>query len=105
MGLRRLLRRGLTMIDSANRPTGTFTPAEIAAIVAGDRRNRWIAWEDISQATLKRGIVDHSLHLRLRGDVRAKFLWLKADGGYDLLEESLSRLLPGRFRTVDRPIG
>ena len=97
--------RKLTTLDRASRPTKAFTAAEIVAIVASDRRNRWIAWDDIAQATLKRGIVDHSLHFRLRSGGRAKFLWLKADGGYDLLEESLGRFLPDRFKTIARRIG
>ena len=72
---------------------------------AADRRNQWITWGEISHATLKRGVVDHSLHLELGDCRREKFLLLRIDGGYDVLEEMLGRALQGRFSALDRPIG
>jgi ethanolamine utilization protein EutA (predicted chaperonin) len=46
-----------------------------------------------------------SLHLELRNARREKLLWLRVDGGYDLLELALERALPGRFEAIDAPIG
>jgi hypothetical protein len=110
VGTLRHSRRGLfdsrlQSVDQANRPTRIFTPDAIAQIVAAGRRNRCITWPEISAATLKRGVLDHSLDLELRDGRREKFLWLKVDGGYDLLEETLGRTLTGRFRAIDAPIG
>jgi len=92
-------------VDQASRPNRTFTPSEIAQIVATGRHNSWITWPEISGATLKRGVLDHSLHVDLGDGRRVKFLWLQLDGGYDLLEETLGRTLPGRFTVIDAPIG
>jgi hypothetical protein len=96
--------RGSTL-DPTNRPTRTFTITEIGQIVGAGRRNRWVPWSAVTRATLKRGVIDHSLHLELGDHRREKFLWLRVDGGYDLLEEALGRKLPGRFQAIDRAIG
>lgn len=106
LGLMATLRhaRGQTL-DPANRPTRTFTLTEIGQIVSAGRRNRWLPWSAISHATLKRGVIDHSIHLELGVGRREKLLWLKADGGYGLLKAALGRALPGRFEVVDEPIG
>lgn len=96
---------GAGTVSSDERPARTFSEAEIASFRAADRRNMWIPWDDFAAATLKRGIIDHSLHLRLRDGRRAKFLWLKSDGGYDLLEVRLSAELGDRLVVVNRPIG
>jgi hypothetical protein len=92
-------------VNPASRPTRIFGLDEIARILEAGRRNRWIAWSEITRATLKRGVMDHSLHLELGVGRREKLLWLQADGGYDLLEAALSRALPGRFTARDRAIG
>ena len=106
MGLVATLRHGRgPTVDPANRPTRTFSVDELDRIVAAGRRNRWVPWTAISHATLKRGVIDHSLHLELGVGRREKFLWLKVDGGYDLLGQALGRQLPGRFETHDEPIG
>ena len=91
-------------VDPAVRPTRTFGLDEIANILAAGRRNRWITWAEIAHATLKRGVIDHSLHLDLGIGRREKLLWLRTDGGYDLLEGALARALPGRFTAVDKAI-
>ena len=80
-------------VGTQNRPTRSFTPDEVRRIVESDRRNRGIRWEDISHATLKGGLVDHSLHLELKDGSRRKFLWLRMDGGLDLLRAALARAL------------
>jgi hypothetical protein len=92
-------------VDPANRPTRSFSDEDIDAMVAADPRNRWIAWGSISQATLKLGIIDHSLHLRLADGSREKFLWLKRDRGYDVLEAALGAVLGNRFRAVNKAVG
>jgi hypothetical protein len=92
-------------IGPDQRPVRTFTELEVVSIGAAHRRNSWISWRDLASATLKRGIIDHSLHLRLRDGRRAKFLWLKSDGGYDLLKDRLASELGDRLVVVNRPIG
>jgi hypothetical protein len=88
-----------------DRPTRVVTAAaREAALVAGPR-NVWIAWTDVARATLKRGIVDHSLHIERTDGTRAKFLWLSSEGGFDQLGRSLGEALGGRFRVQNRPIG
>jgi hypothetical protein len=100
--VRHLNRRTL---DPSDRPARVFTFNEIRQIVASGRRNRWITWREVAHATLKRGIIDHSLHIELNSGHREKFLWLIDDGGYDLLEQELGRSLPGRFSAWDKAIG
>jgi hypothetical protein len=92
-------------VDPMNRPVQAFDPVEIRQIAAGGRRNRWITWSEVAHMTLKRGIIDHSLHVELDTGHRDKFLWLRIDVGYDLLEEALGRALPGRFTALDKAIG
>jgi len=87
------------------RPTRVFEAGEIAAIVESGGRNRWIGWDEIQHVTLKLGIVDHSLHVVLAGGRRAKFLWLKLDGGFEELEEALSMSLGARFTVSRQAIG
>ena len=106
LGLRATLGHGRgPTVDAANRPARSFSPSEVSQIVAAGRRNRWLPWSQISHATLKRGIIDHSLHVELGNHRREKFLWLGGDGGFDVLEAQMSRALPGRFRVVGSPIG
>jgi hypothetical protein len=97
-------RGNFVTVEKDRRPTRTFTSTEIDAIVHAGRRNRWITWSQVSHATLKRGVIDHSLHLDLGGR-REKFLWLKLDGGYDILEEALTKALPGRFEARNKAFG
>jgi len=52
---------------------------------------------------LKRGIIDHSLHLELGHGRTEKFLWLEVDDGFDLLKAELNRAIPGRLTVVDPP--
>ena len=92
-------------IGPDERPVRTFGEAELVSIATADRRNSWIRWSDLAAVTLKRGIIDHSLHLRLRDGRRAKFLWLKSDGGYDLLKDRLGSEVGDRLVVVNRPIG
>lgn len=92
-------------MDPLDRPSRAFTLGEINQIVASGRRNRWIAWPDVAHATLKRGIIDHSLHIQLSNGRREKFLWLMVDGGYDVLEQALGRALSERFTASDKAIG
>lgn len=87
------------------RPRRQISPGDLAEIRDADRRNRWIPWADITHATLKRGVIDHSLHVDRAGGGRVKFLWLKVDGGYDILRVALSRSLPGRFEARDKAFG
>lgn len=96
--------RGQT-VDPLSRPMRAFAPSEAHQIAAAGRRNRWVPWSQISHATLKRGIIDHSLHLELGHGRREKFLWLKVDGGLDLLQAEMKRAMPGRLTLVDPPIG
>ncbi len=93
------------MVDPRHRPTHPFARDEIVRIVASDHRNRWIGWDEIARATLKRGVVDSSLHLELRDGRAMKFLWLRFDHGYELLEASLTRSLSDRFTAIDKAVG
>ena len=92
--------RGLKpTVDPENRPVKTFDLEEIRSIVASSRRNHWIAWEDIASASLKRGVLDHTLRLELRDGSSMKLMWLRMDGGFDDLREALSQNLGSRFST------
>jgi hypothetical protein len=96
---------GNRTLDPHHRPVREFSSAEIAAIQAADARNAWLPWSEIRAATLKRGIIDHSLHLELGDGQKRKFLWLKSDGGFDLLRSRLGEAMGDRLAVVDRPIG
>ena len=86
-------------VDLENRPVKTFDVEEIRSIVASNRKNQWITWGDISSATLKRGVLDHTLLLELGDRSSLKFIWLRMDGGFDELQEALSQALGSRFST------
>jgi len=109
LGLQETVKHGVASnrpkFDLDNRPTRAFTSDEIQQALASGPTNRWITWPEIDRATLKIGIVDHSLHIELFNGDRPKFLWLRAHGGFDLLEKELARVLAGRLRIVRRPIG
>jgi hypothetical protein len=110
MGLGKTVKRSLfpskmPTFDPDKRPTHAFTSDEIEQALAKGLTNRWITWPEIASATLKIGIVDHSLHLELSNGERVKFLWLRAHGGFDLLEKELGRVLSERVRVVRRPFG
>lgn len=104
VGLRATLRHGglggpKPTVDPEHRPVKTFGLEEIRSIAVSNRRNRWITWEDVSSATLKRGVLDHTLLLELRNGSSQKFMWLRMDGGFDELKEALSQTLGSRFST------
>jgi hypothetical protein len=92
-------------IDPAGRQTRLFSRADRDHVVDAGAQNVWIAWSDVARATLKRGIVDHSLHLERVDRTRAKLLWLRDDSGFDLLALALGEALGDRFRVQNRPIG
>jgi hypothetical protein len=92
-------------VEAETRPRHEFNPGEIAEVLRAGRRNRWITWPEITHATLKRGVLDHSLHLERARGRREKLLWLHVDGGYDVLEAAPSRSLPGRFEARDKAFG
>src|SRR5687768_13514771 len=52
-------------VDATHRPTRTFTDDEIAAITKADKRNVWIAWNQVSTARLASGPMSHALHIEL----------------------------------------
>jgi hypothetical protein len=89
-------------VNPDNRPSRTFTPAEIDEVVRGGRRNRWIPWSTVTRATLMAGVAN-TVVLEVGQEHREKFLWLQADGGFDMLEQALGRVLPGRFEVIGRP--
>jgi len=104
LGLRATFAHGTkATVDPLARPTRIFDAAEIAVILAAGRRNRWIPWSSVTQATLKRGTVTSSLHLELGVARKEKFLWLPVDRGFEFLSDALPRLLPVRFRAVRSP--
>jgi hypothetical protein len=104
-------KKGLKRTIGAERPIRTIDVREIPGLVDADKRNRWIVWGEIEHATLKLGIIDHSLHLDVRpGSAftvgpKAKFLWPKIDGGFELLEAALRQALGDRFVASRRLIG
>ena len=105
-----LLRRSRGLVSTVmgpryRPPLRAFDPSQVLELIDADPRNKWITWHQISQATLKRGLIDHSLHLELADGRFEKFLWLGGDGGYDTLAAALPRVLPGRFTLIDRRIG
>jgi hypothetical protein len=95
---------GQRTVDPDRRPESDFSSAELVAIQRRDSRNRWVEWDEVAAATLKRGIIDHSLHIGLRDGRKVKFLWLKSDGGYDLLGQRLAIVLGERLSIVTRPV-
>ncbi len=82
-------------VDPTNRPRRTFSQDEIARAAAVRQRNGWIPWSQILRAVLIEGVTDCALHLELADGRRVKFMWLRIDGGQDLLDEQLKRTIPG----------
>ena len=103
------VRQGLRSTVGPERATRIFDYAQVRSIAMADKRNRWIPWDEIGHATLKRGVIDHSLHLDLVDPSprigRSKFLWLKSDGGFEIVEAALADRLGDRFQVVRKPIG
>ena len=80
--------------------------AEIAAtqmrtILAADSGNRLVPLDEIESAVLLRRLGTCRLKLRLTDGTRLKFIWLNSssmNAHYDEVTETLTDLLPGRFR-------
>jgi hypothetical protein len=84
-------------VDEDNPARRSFTTAEIGAIIAANPRNRWIPWNDVRFARIKKSPMDTSLYLDLADGRREKFLWLAADGGEDRLSDAFTQSLPGKW--------
>ena len=46
-------------------------------------------------------MIDSSLHIDLSDGRKAKFLWLRIDEGYDVLEQAMTRSLNGHCEARD----
>jgi hypothetical protein len=75
------------------------------ATIVGDPRSIRIAWDELAAATLKRGIVDHSLHMTMADGRRKKFLWATGQNDFEALGASLALALGERLRIHRAPIG
>jgi hypothetical protein len=108
LGLRGTIRfglaKGLPKVGPV-RPVRIFSGSEIVSVGRKDRRNHWVGWSDIATATLKLGVVEHSLHLTLLNGRRIRLEWPKLDGGFDLLEEELSKTVGQRLAVHRSPLG
>ncbi len=87
-----------TAVDPHNRPTQTFTSAELRDIAGRDKRNWWIPWSDIAVARLGYGVLSHGVHLTLVDGRRVSLRWMTLEGGYELLKETLSARLGERLQ-------
>jgi len=80
------------------------TEMDGATLVADPSATR-IAWDDLAAATLKRGIVDHSLHMTLADGRKVKYLWAAGQHDFEALGASLVAALGERVRIHRAPIG
>jgi hypothetical protein len=83
-------------VDPENRQTRSFSLDELRQ-TASNPRDMWIRWEDVAKATLKSGLMAHSVQLELKDDAQVKFLWSPLDYGVDEMRDGLSRALGSRF--------
>ena len=83
-------------VDPEQRLTRSFSQDEVRQI-ASNPRNHWIRWEDVAKATLKSGVMAHSVQLELKDGAQVKFLWLPLDQGLEEMRDGLSRSLGSRL--------
>jgi hypothetical protein len=86
-----------TAIDRKNRPTRLIGDDERHRLVAMDKRNLWITWDEIASAKLQSGPLSHALHLQLTDGREVSLRWLRRDGPTDFLEVALSATLSDRM--------
>jgi hypothetical protein len=75
-----------------------FDQQEIDARVARKRRNIWVPWGQIREATLRRGFITSRLRMTLFDGRTVKFLWLPDHRTVDLLRDPLAARLGPNFR-------
>lgn len=77
----------------------TGTSEDVLRVRVGQhRRNRWIPFEDVESARLRRGIASSRLAVSLKDGSRVKLLWLKQDPAYEVLDDLLGNLLGEQLR-------
>lgn len=89
---------GLTRTVPAPLPTADPAGFDPAAVLAGHRTNKVIAFAEIASARLKRGRTADALRLSMVDGTRHRLLWLVADPAHDVLSTVLPRQLGDRLR-------
>jgi hypothetical protein len=84
-------------VDPTNRPTEIIGPDERRRVAAADKRNWWIAWDDIARAKQQSGPLSHALHIELTDGRKVSLRWLRQDGPVDFLNAALRETLSDRF--------
>lgn len=98
LGLRKTIEHGSNATVSPGlRPKRRFTAAERYVIGNERETNRWIAWDWIDTAEVRRGPLTESLHYRLKNGSRGKLLWPRADGAVSLIAGAARAHLGDRF--------
>lgn len=64
---------------------------------AGNRRNKYIRFDDIASARLRRGILNGRLSITTHSGERHKFLWLGSDPAFMILMAELPHRIPRRL--------
>lgn len=98
LGLRKTIEHGSNAtVNPGLRPKRRFTAAERYVIGNEREMNRWIAWDWIDTAEVRRGTLTDSFHYRLKVGSRGKLLWPRADGAVSLIEGTARSHLGDRF--------
>ncbi|HWX96191.1 MAG TPA: hypothetical protein VNZ01_04995 [Solirubrobacteraceae bacterium] len=94
-------RRPLSHVPAGNAERSAYIAATpVPATLAEDRGNRLVPLDEIESAGLSRRLGMCKLKLRLTDETHATFIWanLSVNANYDHVTETLTDLLPERFR-------
>ena len=88
----------LGLIGTARRGSlRRIDPKDIPDLLAKSSRNRWVPWDQISNAALRKGLMNIRLNVWLSDGTRIKLLWLRGDPAYRVLRPLLDEWLGDRL--------
>jgi hypothetical protein len=90
---RRKQRGGGSTVEAEPHADAPASETELRDRFARADRNRWVAFNEITQARLRRGIMNSRLTVVMRDGSGVKLLWLKHDPAYDVLRAVLGERL------------
>jgi hypothetical protein len=96
LGLRQTIANGLWRTVPSSLPEYEITADQILAIQSGHRSNRVVAWSDVVDANLRRGVLCGRLALTMSDGNRRTFLWFSWDGAFVQLRPAIEAIKAAR---------
>lgn len=98
LGLVKTMEHGsAATVDPRSRPQRRITAAEKYVQSNAGGTNRWVGWDWIDSAEVRRGLLTDSFHYRLKNGSRGKLLWFRTDDAKDLIEHAARSNLGARL--------